>query len=113
MERGPKIFFGITAAVAIIIGIISAIISTKEDQSKCDDAIHEWNTALIDKELGIAQLRLAAAQGKEPTKAAITRAASNDNKERTEMKQDCSSERYLSALETQAAEEQIDRMTAF
>jgi len=113
MERGPKIFFGITAAVAIIIGIISAIISTKEDQSKCDDAIHEWNKALTHKELGIAQLELAAALGKAPNKASITSAASNDNKERGEMKQECSSERYLSALETQAAEEQIDQMTAF
>ncbi|MCF8472870.1 MAG: hypothetical protein K9G27_08780, partial [Sphingomonadaceae bacterium] len=62
MERGPKIFFGATAA-AIIIGIISTVSTAKDDQAKCDGAIHEWNTALIDKELGIAQLRLAAAQG--------------------------------------------------
>ena len=113
MERGPKIFFGATAAVATIIGIISTVSTAKDDQSKCDGAIHEWNTALIDKELGIAQLRLAAAQGQAPNKASITRAASNDNKERGEMKRTCSSVRYLNALETQAAEEQIDRMNSF
>ena len=113
MERGPKIFFGATAVAAIFVGIISAVSVTKDDQSKCDDAIHSWKMALIDKDLGIAELRVATALGKEPTKASITRAASNDISERSEMMRSCDPERYLNALEIQAAEEQIDRMTAF
>ena len=107
MERGPKIFLGITVAVCIGVGISSF---NNDKQLTCDQAISNWQAALADNELGISELELAAALGKSPTDAAIKRAASNDTMERSEMKRVCSPERYLNALETAAAEKRIDRM---
>lgn len=108
MERGPKIFLGITAAVSIGVGIYTF---NKDEQLKCDQAISKWQAALAHNELGISELELAAALGKAPTDAAIKRAASNDTMERSEMERECGPERYLNALETAAAEKRIDRMT--
>lgn len=108
MERAPKIIVGLTFIAVISVGIFDII---KDAQLKCDEAISDWKMALADKELGLSELELAATLGKAPTKAAITRAASNDTEERNEMQKNCSAERYLNALETEAAESLIDRMT--
>ncbi len=108
MERGPKIFLGITAAVSIWVGIS---VINKDKQLKCDQAISKWRAALAHSELGISELELAAVLGKSPSEAAITRAASDDKTERSKMERDCGPKRYLNALETAAVEKRIDRMT--
>lgn len=105
MGRAPKI---ILAATAVVTGLVGC---TGDDQLKCDEAISSWRLALAKKDLGQSELELAATLGKEPTKAAIINAASNDTKERNEMERVCSPARYLEVLETAAAEERIDRMT--
>jgi hypothetical protein len=105
MGHAPKILLAVTAVVTSLVGCMG------DNELKCDEAISAWRLALSKKDLGQSQLDLAATLGKEPTKAAIINAASNDTKERSEMEKACSPARYLNALETAAAEERIDRMT--